>query len=453
MLELVTWAKRFIATPSVSRMGNEAIAEQAIELLEELGIPARSETVVVDGVQHRAVIADIGPADRDDGLLMITHLDTVPPGDAKAWTATGGDPYSPTEEGNRLYGLGSADAKVDFVCKAHALASIDRDHLQRPIRLVGTFAEEIGLVGARWLVDQGLAEGFRYALVGEPSELQAIHAHKGYAVFEARVGAEAVCGAHSGYCQEQLFAGHSAHSSTPHLGCNAIEAALERLTLPDVTGFVSISGGGAVNKVPDHCELVACLADASAPSLRASSSEPPPPMMRAAKPLLEFHRGWRDLLEQLSELKNIGFDPNISVGSLGRVETCEGGVSFYFDLRPIPGVDPLEAVRPLEELAEVRCIRSNPALATSLNSKLVRAVACAQEQLGIGRNLGTKATCTEAGLLSANGLEAVVVGAGPSVGNVHRPNEYTRISELAQARDLYRLTIEALCSGGELRCS
>jgi acetylornithine deacetylase/succinyl-diaminopimelate desuccinylase-like protein len=37
------------------------------------------------------------------------------------------------------------------------------------------------------------------------------------------------------------------------------------------------------------------------------------------------------------------------------------------------------------------------------------------------------------------------MGAGPSIGNVHRPNEYTRMSELAQARDLYQATIEALC--------
>ena len=57
----------------------------------------------------------------------------------------------------------------------------------------------------------------------------------------------------------------------------------------------------------------------------------------------------------------------------------------------------------------------------------------------------TKATCTEAGLLAEAGLDVVVLGAGTSVGNVHRPNEHTRISQLAQARDLYREVIERLC--------
>jgi di/tripeptidase len=60
----------------------------------------------------------------------------------------------------------------------------------------------------------------------------------------------------------------------------------------------------------------------------------------------------------------------------------------------------------------------------------------------------TKATCTEAGLLAEAGLEALVLGAGPSVGNVHRPNEHTCIAELAKARDLYRALLSSFCAGG-----
>ena len=69
----------------------------------------------------------------------------------------------------------------------------------------------------------------------------------------------------------------------------------------------------------------------------------------------------------------------------------------------------------------------------------------AQQSLRLGRRLGTKATCTEAGLLSEAGLDVVVLGAGPSVGNVHKPNEHTRISELFLARELYKSVIEQLC--------
>ena len=62
------------------------------------------------------------------------------------------------------------------------------ERFRRRVRLVGTYGEEIGLRGARRLVRSGKTRGFRFALVGEPSELVAIHAHKGYAVYEARAG-------------------------------------------------------------------------------------------------------------------------------------------------------------------------------------------------------------------------------------------------------------------------
>ena len=106
---------------------------------------------------------------------------------AFSWTATGQDPFRPTRDGDRLYGLGSADAKLDFLCKLAAIAEVDATRLRYPLRLVGTFAEEIGLRGARHLVESGETRGFRYALVGEPSELACVRAHKGYAVYEARI--------------------------------------------------------------------------------------------------------------------------------------------------------------------------------------------------------------------------------------------------------------------------
>ena len=43
------------------------------------------------------------------------------------------------------------------------------------------------------------------------------------------------------------------------------------------------------------------------------------------------------------------------------------------------------------------------------------------------------------------GLDAVVLGAGSSVGNVHRPNEHTRVAELSTARDLYHEVVRTLC--------
>ena len=433
MLDVVAWAERFIATPSVSRDGNAGIAECARQLLAEAGLEARLLPTDLDGVTHYTLMADAGPAPREpgDGLLLLTHLDTVPPGEHAAWTATGGDPWNPVRDGDRLYGLGSADAKVDLVCKAAALAETDLGALRRPLRVVGTFAEEIGLVGARQLVRSGGVRGFGAALVGEPSELTGIVAHKGYAVFRAAVPLARLADAPAD-AERLEFCGEPAHSSTPHLGRNAIYRALDRLAAPDVRGLVALEGGGAVNVVPGHCSL--------AISTQPAGQDP--------QPVRDFYRAWRELLDSLAERRSPDFDPDHSVGSLGRVELEAGRAMFTFDLRPIPGVDPEQAVAVLAPVAEIELVRANPPLETCLDAPLVAAVQAAQQALGLGRRIASKATCTEAGLLSQAGLDAVVLGAGPSVGNVHRPNEYTRVPELAQARDLYRAVIARLCGEG-----
>ncbi len=431
-VDVVAWAERFIATPSVSRDGNAAIAECARELLAEAGVEARLVPCDVDGVTHYTVLGDAGPGDAGDGLLLLTHLDTVPGGDPAAWTRTGGDPWRPTRDGDRLYGRGSADAKVDLVCKVAALSQLDLDRLRRPLRVVGTFGEEIGLLGVRELVRFGGARGFGAALVGEPSELYGITAHKGYAVFRAALPLRRASG--RGRLERLGFAGTAAHSSTPHLGRNAIEAALE--SLAEVGILVGIEGGGAVNVVPEACGVEIVRPDPSGGS-PIDGFDP--------QPLLEFLRAWRGLLERLRSPVCAEFDPDHSVGSLGRVELEANRAMLHFDLRPVPGVDPLRAVEALREVAEIEPVRANPPLATPLDAPLVTAVAAAQESVGLGRRLGTKATCTEAGLLSEAGLDVVVLGAGPSVGNVHKPNEHTRIPELFLARDLYKKVIEQLC--------
>jgi len=439
VISVVEWAERFISTPSVSRDGNRAMAELACELLGSAGITARLEPSAEHGPDQLNLIADVGPVragDTPDGLLMLTHLDTVPPGDTTHWTETAGDPFAPTRVGDRLYGLGSADAKVDLVCKIAGLAGLDHSRLVRPLRVVGTFCEEVGLLGARELVASGAVAGFGAALVGEPSELVAMRAHKGYVVYEARIPLEPVPDKTGTRLLETPVCGRSAHSSTPALGVNAIDAALVQLAASNVLGFADLRGGGAVNKVPDRCSI-SLLSRASGGGERGRVFQ--------KESVLAFHAAWRALLARLAELKDRDFDPDHPVGNLGSVEIAEQELVLRFDIRPIPGVDPDEAVAALDDTASIECVRANPALATSVDSALVRAVTAAQTAAGLSPAVATKATCTEAGLLSAAGLDAVVLGPGISVGNVHRPNEYTLISQLECARDIYRNAVWALC--------
>jgi acetylornithine deacetylase/succinyl-diaminopimelate desuccinylase-like protein len=434
MLDILAWAKRFVKTPSVSRDGNRAIAEVALELLREVGVPARSIPVELDGICHYTVVGDIG-APGDAGLLLLTHLDTVAPGPGEAWTCTAGDPWQPTLLDDRLYGLGTADAKVDMICKAAAICELDTAELRRPLRIVGSFAEEIGLLGVRWLIDSGHTRGFTEALVGEPSRLAAIWAHKGYSCFEARVPLSRLSTL-KGVVREEVLQGESAHSSTPQLGHNAIEAAIARLRSPGLVGLASIEADGPLNKVPDRCAL-RVVVRGEGPDRATLLYDP--------QPLIAFQLAWQRMLNAAAEIKDACFDPDHTVGNLGRVTLRDGCALLGFDLRPVPAIDARELVEPLVEFAEIRCLRADPPLHTPEHTPLLQDILRVQRRLGLGSRIGTKATCTEAGLLSAAGLDSVVLGAGTSVGNVHRPNEYTSVSELLQARDLYREVIRARC--------
>ena len=126
---------------------------------------------------------------------------------------------------------------------------------------------------------------------------------------------------------------------------------------------------------------------------------------------------------------------------------------FRFDVRPIPGGDAEKLVAPLREVAEISCVRANPPLATPRDAPLVRALEAAQRAVGLTPRVTTKATCTEAGLLAQEGMHAIVLGPGPSVGNVHKPNEHTRVSELHSAVELYATLFEALVGARGASCS
>jgi succinyl-diaminopimelate desuccinylase len=443
--DFLSWAERFIATPSVSCDGNRAMAELAAELLELAGLEVELQRAPGPPPEQINVIAEAGPETGRD-LLLVTHLDTVPPGDPTLWTATGGDPYRPTRVEDRLYGLGSADAKVDLVCKAFALNATDLRRLRRRVRVVGTFGEEIGQLGARYLIETGKTRGYEFALVGEPSELVAICAHKGYAVFEARIPLARMKEAPPARLERLCLRGASAHSSTPDLGRNAIELAIQRLAEPDIAGLVDIEGGDQVNCVPERCTLEVGF---PAPSARDSTEKE----MLDPEPLLAFLNKWQEILSSLADRLDPEFDPDHTVGNLGRIALEGTDAVVRFDLRTVPGVDPEAAVKPLARVARIRCVRANPALSTPTDSAMVRAVIDAQQCAGVPPRVGTKATSTEAGLLAASGTEAVVLGPGRSVGNVHRPNEHTLVSQLNQAVELYRRLVDKLCGQEASPCS
>src|SRR5690606_26681210 len=148
----------------------------------------------------------LGPDDRP-GIALSGHTDVVPV-DGQDWQT---DPWRVTERDGRLYGRGTADMK-SFLAVALAMAPefLERG-LKTPIHLVFSYDEEVGCVGVRRLLEVLRDMPIRPAacIVGEPTEMKVVVAHKGKKSVRCRVR------------------GFECHSSLAPRGVNAIEYAAE----------------------------------------------------------------------------------------------------------------------------------------------------------------------------------------------------------------------------------
>ena len=185
---LLEWCQRLVACRSVTAEGTRQIAELcASGMLAPAGITARLIASTREGAEQVNLVASIrGRESSLRPIVLNTHLDTVPPGAPELWTACGGDPFTTRVDGDRIYGLGAADTKLDFAAKVFALTAIRTP--RRDVHLVGSFGEEHGLTGAKEIVEAAILPAGAMVFVGEPSRLEVITAHKGLIVFELRLG-------------------------------------------------------------------------------------------------------------------------------------------------------------------------------------------------------------------------------------------------------------------------
>jgi acetylornithine deacetylase/succinyl-diaminopimelate desuccinylase-like protein len=442
--------------PSMTGTGTRRIAEFcASEILTPRGIKARLIGSPQEGSDQVNLLAFVAGTNRAaTPLVLNTHLDTVPPGEPALWTESGGNPFEASINGDRIYGLGAADTKLDFLAKAIALG--ERGKPDRDVWLVGSFGEEHGLVGARELAASGVLPGNAIAMVGEPSHLKVITAHKGLMAFELTIHFSP-----NGIDREVdtckiVFNGKSAHSSTPALGENAIAKALAAIWAKPKSDLVSINGGDAVNKVPARCEIVlAAGADAALAGLAAETSGRAaylvPSVVIAI--LAQFDRALSEFAAAAGPVEADYAAPTLT-SNLGLVSTRDEAIVLEFELRPPPSLA-LGVVRDGVGAIVQRLADSAPALSLNLVEKRANAgfrsrdaseavqlamAALAQAQLPL--ETGVKAGCTEAGVYAAVGLNPIVFGPGPSTGVIHAPNEYNLLSEVDAAIRIYRAVLK-----------
>lgn len=244
---------RLVAFDTTSRNSNLMLIAFVREYLDALGITYR---VSSDPTGQKANIhAIIGPQ-ATGGIALSGHVDTVPV-DGQAWSA---DPFTLRQANGRLFARGAADMKGFVSACLAAVPDIKARNLARPLHLFISYDEEVGCLGAQRLIEDLDASGQKPSLcvVGEPSGMQPILAHKGK--LNLRVAVRGLTG----------------HSSEPGKGVNAIQAAGEALAYiaaearrlakegpfedgfdpPHTTIHVgTIQGGTILNVIPERCEF------------------------------------------------------------------------------------------------------------------------------------------------------------------------------------------------------
>ncbi len=206
--DIIAIVGRLIAFDTVSRNSNLELIAAAREIFSAAGADLR---FTYDPRRTKAnLFATLGPR-TGGGLVLSGHTDVVPV-DGQEWTS---DPFAAEIKGDRLYGRGAADMK-GFLGVLLALApQIARLDLPRPVHFAFSFDEEVGCTGVRHLLSDLQNADIRPALaiIGEPTEMRVVSAHKAGAVIETAVR------------------GREGHSSAPEQGASAVMMAGEFVAL------------------------------------------------------------------------------------------------------------------------------------------------------------------------------------------------------------------------------
>lgn len=243
--------KTLVSFDTTSRNSNLPLIEWISHYLDDHGVSYR---LTRDETGQKANLhAIIGP-EIEGGLALSGHVDTVPV-DGQAWST---DPFQLHENNGRLYARGAVDMKGFVASCLAAVPDFQSAPLLRPIHLFISYDEEVNCDGARVLM-QDMVEGrLKPALcvVGEPSSMQPIIAHKGRLSVRVTVR------------------GKPAHSSQPAWGVNAVHAASEAIAWITAearrlathgrreSGFEPphstihtglIEGGSILNIIPERC--------------------------------------------------------------------------------------------------------------------------------------------------------------------------------------------------------
>ncbi|HYD30280.1 MAG TPA: acetylornithine deacetylase [Azospirillaceae bacterium] len=245
---------KLVGFDTTSARSNLELIYWVADWLDGLGVVSRL-TFNADHTKAN-LFATVGPEDQG-GVVLSGHTDVVPVTD-QSWDS---DPFTLTQRDGRFYGRGTADMKGFLACALALVPDFRASGLKVPIHLALSFDEEVGCLGVPALI-RDVMDNLprpRLVLVGEPTSMRLVNAHKGIRAYHT------------------VVTGKEAHSGLPHLGVNAISFAAEIVRFldakaeelasrPDPASAFEppwttlnvgrIEGGTALNIIARTCSLV-----------------------------------------------------------------------------------------------------------------------------------------------------------------------------------------------------
>ena len=447
-MNFIEACRQFIAIDSTPTHGNRELAKWAAAFCRQKGLFVEEQEEVLGDLMQSNVIARPVEDRPQAELLLQTHLDTVDPGPFSLWSQNGANPFDAHIIDGKIFGLGVADVKLDFLCKLEALSSFGPNRSWKlPPVLVGTFGEESGMQGALKLIRKNKVAA-KMALIGEPSDLKVINAAKGFASVEIRVpfSDEEMSYRDSHNLQEststqsKLFNGRAAHSSTPHLGESAIVKMFEAiLMLPESVNIMEMDGGINFNTVPSHAFL----------EIDMVSSVPEP----ISRKMANIYRAIKDLEAEFLKYEDVEFHPSTPTLNIGLVRTTEDDIQISGTCRIPPVITHDIYEQWMDRLRQV-CEDNNSYFRVSDYKKPFRAdeksllvKGCLDElrAMGLHDRPVTLASTNEASIFSRIGVDCICFGPGKREGNIHTPTEHVAIEDLEKAIEFYKKVIERFC--------
>ncbi|MGE8396090.1 MAG: acetylornithine deacetylase [Comamonas sp.] len=379
-----SWLQTLVAFDTTSRNSNLHLIEHVRDALAAQGVMVQLFKSPDGAKSNLFTTLPAQDGGTQGGIVLSGHTDVVPV-DGQQWDT---DPFALTEVEGKLYGRGTCDMK-GFIAAGLALVpeflAMPRS---KPLHFALSYDEEVGCVGAPIMLEQLKLQGQRFdgCIVGEPTSMQPVVAHKGINVWRCRVH------------------GKASHSSLTPRGSNAIEYAARLICrIRDLAdGFKAqgpydeffdvayttmttnqISGGIAVNTIPELCEFA-------------------------------------------YEFRNL---PGIAPDSI------QAQVEAYVQQELLP--------RMRKEFADARIDFESVASAPAFDSAETEAITQLVQALTGDRDKRKVAYATEAGLFQQAGIPTVVCGPG-AIAEAHKANEYVDMAQLARCETFLRKLAQSL---------